>query len=118
MTLNHVHFGTMNIAVFEQFYSRYFGFKRKFEEGNTLFLEDSKGFLIAVDPVKELPVLPEWYHLGFCQKDEKKVFQLYEQMKQNKENIVRDMMSSEGRFASYFVKDPDGNKLEISWHAE
>jgi hypothetical protein len=32
--------------------------------------------------------------------------------------IVRDLMHEKNQFASFFVVDPDGNKLEISWHSE
>jgi len=118
MTLNHVHLGTKNLPVFQKFYSQYFGFQKKFESGETVFLVDSKGFLIAVDQVEALPVFPDWYHLGFCLPNEAEVFRIYEAMKRNGENIVRDMKTSKDEFASFFVKDPDGNKIEVSWHNE
>ena len=118
MTLNHVHLGTKNIANAQKFYSQYFGFKEKAQHGDGIFLEDDKGFLIAIDPVTELPILPDWYHLGFCLQSEGEVFKIYDAMKKNQENIVRDMKLSNGRFTSFFVKDPDGNKLEVSWHNE
>jgi catechol 2,3-dioxygenase-like lactoylglutathione lyase family enzyme len=118
MNLNHVHLGTKNISVFQDFYKKYFGFEKKFDHGSGAFLVNPSGFLIAVDPVETLPDLPEWYHLGFCLDSEAKVFSIYEQMKAGKANIVRDMRAEKGSYASFFVKDPDGNKLEISWHNE
>lgn len=118
MTLNHVHLGTKNIAAFKEFYRRYFGFETKFDHGQGAFLTNSSDFLIAVDPVESLPELPAWYHLGFCLNSEEEVFKIYEEMKIGKANIVRDMLAEKGSFASFFVKDPDGNKLEVSWHAD
>ena len=37
-------------------------------------------------------------------------------MKLAGENIGRELMSEKGEFASFYIKDPDGDKLEISWH--
>lgn len=118
MNLNHVHLGTKNLVAFQEFYNRYFGFEKKFDHGKGAFLTNSSNFLIAVDPVEVLPELPDWYHLGFCLDNEAEVFQVYEKMRRDKVNIVRDILAEKGAFASFFVKDPDGNKLEISWHNE
>ena len=118
MTLNHLHLGTKNLKAFLEFYERYFGFKKKFDHGDGAFLVNESHFLIAVDPVKTLPDFPEWYHFGFCLDKEADVFQVYEKMRKGQVHIVRDMLAEEGSFASFFVKDPDGHKIEISWHAD
>ena len=118
MTLNHVHLGTKDLPQFMKFYGQYFGFKKKFDHGKGAFLANEAGFLIAVDPVDKLPDLPSWYHLGFCLDSEAKAHEMYEKMKSGGAQIVRDMMAEKGEFASFFVLDPDGNKLEISWHNE
>lgn len=118
MTLNHVHLGTRNLAAAKKFYETYFGFTKTFDHGAGLFLTDKSGFLLAIDPVDELPKLPDWYHLGFCLDSADKVFNIYEKMKLGNETIVREMKAVENEFASFFVKDPDGNKLEVSWHNE
>ena len=118
MTLNHVHLGTKNLTATQRFYEAYFGFTKKFDHGSGVFLTVKKGFLIANDPVDEPPKLPEWYHLGFCLDSAEEVFGVYEQMKKGNENIVREMKTADNEFASFFVKDPDGNKLEVSWHNE
>lgn len=118
MNLNHVHLGTKDLPAFQEFYKRYFGFEKKFDHGEGAFLTNESGFLIAVDPVESLPTLPDWYHLGFCLDNESQVYGLYEKLKSGGANIVREMRAEQGRFASFFVKDPDGNKLEISWHRE
>lgn len=118
MTLNHIHFGTKNLDKIQNFYEKYFGFARKSEHGNGVFLTDKKGFLIAIDLVAELPILPDWYHLGFCLDSAFDVLKIYDEMTSNSENIVRPLRARENEFASFFVKDPDGNKIEVSWHNE
>jgi catechol-2,3-dioxygenase len=107
MNLNHVHLGTKNLKVFEAFYNHYFGFKRKSEHGSGAFLTNDSGFLIAVDPIENLPALPDWYHLGFCLEKEKEVLNIYEKMKTGGANIVRELRAETGVFASFFVKDPE-----------
>lgn len=118
MTINHIHLGTKDLRLSVQFYEKYFGFKKKYDHGEGIFLENSSGFLIAIDPVNELPVFPDWYHIGFCLKSENEVYEMYEKMKLGEVQIVRDMRASPNEFASFYVKDPDGNKIEISWHCE
>lgn len=118
MTMNHVHLGTQNIESAIKFYENYFQFWKKSNHGEGVFLINKAGFLIAIDPVENLPTLPDWYHLGFCLNSKEDVLKLYESMKANGVKIVRDLAMSPDEFASFFVKDPDGNKIEISWHNE
>jgi hypothetical protein len=39
-------------------------------------------------------------------------------MKTHAVQIAREMKAVAGEYVSFYVKDPDGNKLEVSWHAE
>ena len=118
MTLNHVHLGTKDLNKSVEFYSSVFGFKKKFDHELGIFIENSSGFLIAIDPVDELPKFPSWYHLGFCLSSENEAIDMYNKCKALNINIVRDLIHKENQFASFFVNDPDGNKIEISWHHE
>lgn len=118
MTLNHVHLGTKDLQKSVEFYKSLFGFQKKFDHGSGIFLKNSSGFLIAIDPVTELPQLPSWYHLGFCLSSENETLEMHRKCKSLKINIVRDLMHKENQYASFFVTDPDGNKIEISWHNE
>lgn len=118
MTLNHVHLGTQNLSKSVDFYSSVFGFKKKFDHGDGIFLENNAGFLIAIDPVKELPSFPSWYHLGFCLSSEQEALQMYKKCKSLNVSIARELMQEPHQFASFFITDPDNNKIEISWHSE
>jgi len=118
MTLNHVHFGTKDLSKSVEFYSALFGFQKKFDHGSGIFLENKAGFLIAIDSVEELAVFPSWYHLGFCVGSENEVLELYKKCSDMKVKMVRDLKHEAKEYASFFILDPDGNKLEISWHNE
>ena len=118
MTLNHVHLGTKDLKKSVEFYSSVFGFKKKFDHDPGIFIENNSGFLIAIDPVDELPNLPSWYHLGFCLSLETEALDMYKKCLSLNVKIVRELMHKENQFVSFFVTDPDNNKLEISWHNE
>lgn len=118
MTLNHIHIGTKDLKKSQQFYASVFSFRKKFDHDPGIFMENDAGFLIAIDPVEEVPVFPSWYHLGFCLPSEQEALKMYDKCKNLKTKIVRDMMHKEGQFASFFITDPDGYKIEVSWHNE
>lgn len=118
MTLNHVHLGSKDLKKSVEFYSSVFGFKKKFDHDPGIFLDNESGFLIAIDPVDELPKFPSWYHLGFCLGSEQEALEMYKKCKSLNVQISRDLMHKENQLASFFVLDPNGNKIEISWHNE
>lgn len=116
MTLNHIHLGTKDLQASMQFYSSVFAFQKSFDHDPGVFMANDQGFLLAIDPVDEVPKLPDWYHLGFCMSSEEQALAMYDKCKSLGVKIARDMMAKKGQYASFFVLDPDGNKIEISWH--
>lgn len=118
MNLNHIHIGTKDIKTSVAFYTVVLGFRMKFEHDPGVFLDNESGFLIAIDPVDEVPQFPDWFPFGFCVKSETEVFDIYRIVKAKKIRIARDMMSEKDRFASFYMHDPDGYKIEVSWHNE
>jgi catechol 2,3-dioxygenase-like lactoylglutathione lyase family enzyme len=118
MNLNHVHLGTKDLKKSIEFYSSVFGFRKKFDHEPGIFLNNEAGFLIAIDPVDEVPVFPSWFHIGFCLNSETEVRQAYQKAKEMNIKIARDMMAETDQFASFFIFDPDGYKIEVSWHKE
>ncbi len=118
ITLNHIHIGTKNIKASVDFYSNFFGFRKKFDHGSGVFLENQSGFLIAIDPVDDVPQFPQWFHIGFCLSSELEVQIIYQKVSQNNVKFAREIIRQEGEFASFFIYDPDGYKIEVSWHKE
>jgi catechol 2,3-dioxygenase-like lactoylglutathione lyase family enzyme len=118
MTLNHVHLGSKNVKHSTEFYNSVFGFQKKFDHGEGIFIENSEGFLIAIDPVSEIPVLPAWFHLGFCLRSESEALSMYEKCSDLGVKFARQLMHVEDEYVSFFILDPDGYKLEVSWHKD
>jgi catechol 2,3-dioxygenase-like lactoylglutathione lyase family enzyme len=116
MNLNHAHLGTKDLKKSVEFYSSVFGFTKKFDHEPGVFLENGDGFLLAIDPVDEVPHFPSWFHLGFCLNSEAEVHEVYRNVK-DRYQIARDMKSENGQFASFFILDPDGFRIEVSWHS-
>lgn len=119
LNLNHIHIGTKDLAKSVEFYARIFGFKKKFDHGDDgIFLDNAAGFLIAIDTVEDVPAFPSWFHLGFCLESEADVQKIYKKVKEGNVRIARDMVIEKDQFASFFIYDPDGYKIEVSWHNE
>ena len=118
MNINHIHIGTKDLAKSVDFYSKVFGFKKKFDHEPGIFLENEAGFLLAIDPVDEISQFPSWFHIGFCLQSELEVQKIYQSVKQGQTPIARDMVAEKGQFASFYIYDPDGYKIEVSWHNE
>lgn len=117
MNLNHIHIGTKTIKKSVDFYMEIFGFKKKFDHNPGVFLNNGSEFLLAIDPVDEIPEFPDCYHIGFCLNSAEVVHKIYKKVKAQNIRIARDMKEQEGEFASFFIFDPDGYKIEVSWHA-
>ena len=118
MTINHVHLAAKDVARTRAFYEHYFGFRMECEHGKGVFLRDASGFLIALDPTHEPVSFPSWFHLGFCLDSAAEVNALHQKALAGEATIVRKLLSEPGLYASFYLADPDGCPLEVSWHAE
>jgi catechol-2,3-dioxygenase len=117
MTLNHVHLAATNVAVTQAFYERYFGFRKERDHGQGVFLRDGAGFLIVLEPDGRDAALPDWFHLGFCLDSEADVLALYRMATDGHADIVRDLVAERGEYAAFYLADPDGRRVEVSWYA-
>lgn len=118
MTLNHIHIGVTHVGRSKEFYESFFGFRKKFDHEDGVFLEDSEGFLLAIDPVKEKPKFPSWFHIGFCLNSKQRVKEIYESMRSRGVEFAKPYQEFGDDAAAFYCLDPDGYKIEISWHAE
>lgn len=117
MTMNHVHLAAGNLAATRAFYERFFDFRLESQHGDGLFLRDAAGFLLALDPSDQAFGFPSWFHLGFCKSSAAEVLELYDRFRAAAAPILRELRCEEGQYASFFVADPDGLRIEVSWHA-
>lgn len=117
MTINHVHLAALDVAATQAFYQRYFGFQKERDHGDGVFLRDAEGFLIALEPAEHPARLPSWFHLGFCQRSEADVLALYQRAVEGRAQIVRELLAEPGEYAAFYLADPDGCRIEVSWHA-
>ena len=118
MTINHVHLAATDVAKTQAFYEDYFDFQVKHKHGNGVFLQDASGFLIALDPMEGPAEYPPWFHLGFCLDAAEEVHALHKRVIDGNAKIVRKLLAEPDEFASFYLADPDGCRIEVSWHAE
>lgn len=116
--MNHVHIGTKDLEQSIHFYTSFFNFKKKFDHGEGIFLEDDKGFLLAIDPVDEIPLLPSWFHFGFCVSNKNTVKDIYESMSKQGVHFTKPYQEFGEDAAAFYALDPDGYQIEVSWHSE
>ncbi len=119
MTLNHLHIGSTNLEKSQNFYKTFFGFKKKFSHGDKgVFLEDDKGFLMAIDEYDIVEPFPSWFHIGYCLDSKEQVKNIYDNMLKNDIKILKDYEEYGDEAAAFYAYDPDGNKIEVSWHKD
>jgi len=118
MTINHVHLAAANVAQTQLFYERYFSFRKERDHGDGVFLRDPAGFLIALEPIERNAEFPPWFHLGVCLSTEREVLALHRKAVESKANIVRELLAEPGEYAAFYLADPDGRRIEVSWHAK
>ena len=117
MTINHVHLAATDLAKTQAFYEHCFGFRVERAHGKGVFLRDPAGFLIALDPSDEPGEFPPWFHLGFCLDSAEQVRALHTKAIDAGARIVRTLLDEPNEYASFYVADPDGCRVEVSWHA-
>ena len=118
MTLNHIHICSQNLGRSKEFYESFFEFQLKQEHGDGLFMEDGRGFLLAIDPVQESFEMPSWFHIGYCLSNKDQVRSLYEKMRGSGIEFLKEYVEYGDDAAAFYVQDPDGIKIEVSWHRD
>jgi catechol 2,3-dioxygenase-like lactoylglutathione lyase family enzyme len=118
MKMNHLHIAVPNVSEAQEFFERFFSMKLQFQHGEGVFLTDSSGFLLAIDPLKkgESLKLPDWFHYGFCVPDKKTVKRIYDQMKETGIKFDREYREFGDDAANFYCWSPGPLKLEVSWN--
>ncbi len=112
MTLGHIQLNTPKLEEQVCFYEKYFDFKRK-AHGKGWFLWNRAGFLMAVNPIEESPVMPSWFHIGFRYETKNEVSALYDRLKSN--GFPVGEIDSYDDYVQFRFPDPTGYVVEIFW---
>lgn len=80
------------------------------------FFDNESGFLLAIDSVVEVSAFLGWFHMGFCLATEAEVCKVDKQSLELNIEFARGMMAQKNEFASIYIFDLDGYKIEVSWH--
>lgn len=120
MKLNHLHINVPDIQKAKAFYQDFFNFEVAFDHGDGVFLKDSDGFLVALDPIKEDERVdfPDWYHFGFCLNSAKEVKTLFDKMKSSGVEFDREYKEFGDAAANFYCWAPGPYKLEVTWNKE
>ncbi len=118
MNINHLHLNAVDVGASTKFFGTYFGFRKKADHGDGVFLVNDDGFLVAIDPMKDEYLFPNWFHYGFCLDDGDQVKRVYERMQEGDVPIAKELIEFEGEAVAFRCVDPNGCQVEVSWHAE
>lgn len=112
MTLNHIQLNTPKVEEQVSFYEKYFNFKRsKHHDG--WFLWNPQGFMMAVNPLTEMPQVPEWFHIGFRFETKGEVQEIYERLSEG--GFVSTKLDDFGDYMQFRFPDPTGYVVEVFW---
>lgn len=112
MTLGHIQLNTPKLEEQVSFYEKYFDFKRK-KHGKGWFLWNRAGFLMAVNPLEEQPIMPSWFHIGFRFESKSEVDALYEKLKLDGFSVGE--LDKYDDYVQFRFPDPTGYVVEIFW---
>lgn len=116
--MNHIHIGSKNVGVSRAFYEKHFGFRLKTEHGDGVFLVNDAGFLLAIDPVEQVPSLPTWFYVGLRLPNAISVRRIAASLEIDGCRFSTPYQEFGNDAVSLCCLDPDGYKIEVSWHAQ
>ncbi|MCJ2530706.1 MAG: VOC family protein [Candidatus Thermoplasmatota archaeon] len=118
MNINHLHLTAVDVAASTNFFETYFGFRKKADHGDGVLIVNDEGFLVAIDPIKEEHLFPNWLHYGFCLDDGDQVKRAHELMQARNVPIAKELIEFGGEAVGFRCLVPNGCQVEVSWHAE
>lgn len=114
MDMNHIQLNTADVEAAAKFYGHFFDFTVQKRHGNGLFLWNQLGFMMAVNPLPENPVFPDWFHIGFRFDTPEEVKSLYKKMTVENSPIKAELQEHDD-FVFFRCLDPTGYVVEVFW---
>lgn len=114
MDLNHIQLNTKDVKAAAEFYGRYFGFTTQKADGEAMFIWNKHGFMMAVNPLAENPVFPDWFHIGFRLETPEEIKSLYHRLVEEKIPI-KAALNNDDAFLFFRCIDPSGYVVEVFW---
>lgn len=117
ITVNHLALETTDVQRAQDFYRRYFGFRKVDESGPDGFLTNNAGFVLVLEAVDSPSGPPGVFHFGFFLPDAGDVRRLFGAMKSDGVRFEQELvegtnMRGQGTVL-FFCLDPDGHKIEV-----
>ncbi|MDB5533497.1 MAG: Glyoxalase/bleomycin resistance protein/dioxygenase [Hyphomicrobiales bacterium] len=109
MKANHLALPSTNVPVQQDFYMRYFGFRRMRGDG---FLINDDNFVLVLEPAETRHAPPPGLHHGFFSESFAEVRELYEQMRREGVSVGHPPEQT-GPMLTFFCKDPEGYEVEV-----
>lgn len=116
MKMNHINLPVVDVPANRAFFERHFGFKCLVEKGADTFagMIDDGGMVLSISNFEGVDHVeyPKWFHVGFIQKNDEKVDQIFERLKA--EGVeVGQRENMHGAWTFYF-EGPGGYTIEVS----
>lgn len=118
MQLAHLGLPVTDLKRSVAFYATYFGFDhataQQYPDG-TAIVRNADGFDLALHPVSQNVVQPEFLHFGFHVADPDAVRRLLALLRDDGVTIIET--DEEPELVSFKCADPDGHRIEVYWEA-
>lgn len=113
LPVTHLHLHTPELKRAVGFYTEHLGMSVKADWGKIVFLDDGRGFDLALMEDPEPAAFPPWFHFGCRLEDAKAVRAVHERMQAAGVPIERPYAEEEGGYVTFAIEDPDGVGIEI-----
>ncbi len=113
LPLTHLHLHTPDVRRSVAFYEEHLGLTVKADWGTIVFLDDGRGFDLAIMQDENPGAMPKWFHFGCRLENASAVKDAYDRMKAAGVTIARDYEAFEEGYVTFCIDDPDGYGIEI-----
>ena len=111
--VTHLHLHTPEVKRAVDFYTTHLGMSVKADWGKIVFLDDGRGFDLALMEDETPAEFPKWFHFGSRLESAAEVRATYERLKEAGVTIEKDYAEFDEGYVTFVIEDPDGVGIEI-----